>query len=62
MDVNGCRQNESPNSWLKHHNNPHNSSPSINVLSEKLHICKKQLDYWGVNFERHLWKYLLHNW
>ncbi len=20
--VNGCRQNESPNSWLKHHNNP----------------------------------------
>ncbi len=20
--VNGCRQNESPNSWYKHHNNP----------------------------------------
>ncbi len=20
--VNGCRQNESPNSWWKHHNNP----------------------------------------
>ncbi len=20
--VNGCRQNKSPNSWLKHHNNP----------------------------------------
>ncbi len=30
--VNGCRQNESPNSWLKHHNDPHHSSPSVNVL------------------------------
>ncbi len=42
--VNGCRQNESPNSWYKHHNNPHNSSPSVNILrSEKLHVCKKQI-------------------
>ncbi len=31
MDVNGCRQNESPNSWKSH------SSPSVNILwSEKL--------------------------
>ncbi len=31
-EVNGCRQNESPNSWLKHP-----SSTSINILwSEKL--------------------------
>ncbi len=34
--VNGCRQNESPNSWQKHHNNlqvanPQDSSPSINI-------------------------------
>ncbi len=44
--VNGCRQNESPNSWWKHHNNPqvlpHHSSPSVNILwSEKLCACKK---------------------
>ncbi len=45
--VNGCHQNESPNSWLKHHNNPQViSSPSDNVLwSEKLHVCKKQIHY-----------------
>ncbi len=30
----------SPNSWLKHHNNPHHSSPSVNVMwSEKLRVC-----------------------
>ncbi len=28
--------------WLKHHNNPHHSSPSVNVLwSQKLCVCKK---------------------
>ncbi len=47
--VNGCRQNESPNSWLKHHNNPHHSSLSVNILrSEKLCVCKKQIYNYGV--------------
>ncbi len=42
--VNGCRQNKSSNSWLKHHNNPHTSSQSFNILwSEMLHVCKKQI-------------------
>ncbi len=41
--VNGCRQNKSPNSWLKHHNNPHHSSPAIHVLwGQKLRACEKQ--------------------
>ncbi len=42
--MNGCRQNESPNSWSKHHNNPHDSSSSINILkSENLHVCNKPI-------------------
>ncbi len=36
--VNGCRQNESPNSWWKHHNNPHHSSPSINILGSQIRV------------------------
>ncbi len=47
--VNGCRQNESPNSCIKHYSNPHNSNPSIYVLwSEKLHVCKKQTHHLDV--------------
>ncbi len=39
--VNGCRQNESSNSWYKHHNNPLRSSLLCNVLwSQKLRVCK----------------------
>ncbi len=41
--IDSC-QNESPNSWLKHHNNPHDRRPSINVLwREKQHVRKKQI-------------------
>ncbi len=46
--VNGCRQNESPNSWesKQHHNNPQHSRPSINILwSPKLRVCKKQINH-----------------
>ncbi len=29
---------------IKHHNNPHPSSPSVNILrKQKLHVCKKQI-------------------
>ncbi len=32
--VNGCHQNESPNNYYKHHNNPqvNNMTPSVNAL------------------------------
>ncbi len=33
--VNGCRQNESPNSWYNHHNNPYDSSWSVDILWSK---------------------------
>ncbi len=37
--VNGCRQNES---LIKHHNNPHHSSPSVNIWRrQKLRVCNK---------------------
>ncbi len=33
--MNGCRQNESPNSWLKHHNNPQviHTTPVYQLMS-----------------------------
>ncbi len=50
----------SPNSWLKHHNNPHHSNPSINILwRQKLCVCKKTNASW-----RHFltkYKSIVHN-
>ncbi len=40
--VNGCRHNESPNSWYKHHNNP---QVIHTMWSEKLHVFKKQIHH-----------------
>ncbi len=39
--VNGCRQNESSNSWQKHHKNPHVSGPLFKVLWDEKHVCNK---------------------
>ncbi len=49
--VNGCHQNESKQ-LIKHHNKPHHSSPSVNVLwSKRLHVCKKQIYQDVINFK-----------
>ncbi len=39
--VNGCRQNESPNSWWKHHNNPQaiHSTPVQQIMPCKEKNC-----------------------
>ncbi len=41
----------------------HDSSPSINILSEKLHVCKKQIHHLGVlTFKPSLQaKYIIHS-
>ncbi len=36
--VNGCRQKESPNSWLKHHNNPQ-------LFNIEMHVYKLEIIY-----------------
>ncbi len=46
--VNGCRQNESPNSWLKHQINPHHSSPSVNILSCEVKSCVFVRNHWDI--------------
>ncbi len=58
--VNGCRQNES---LIKHHNNPHHSSPSVNIWRRpKLRLCKKQI-HQGISNLRFQLKYesIIHN-
>ncbi len=39
--VNGCRQNESPNSWFKQHNTSQNNITKV-LWSEKLCLCNKK--------------------
>ncbi len=42
MDLNGCRQNQRPNSWEKQHNNPqviHTENPKIEKKSIERQLC-----------------------
>ncbi len=51
--VNWCRQNESPNSWYKHHNNPqviHKISVHqfMSCRVKKPCVCKNWIHNWGI--------------
>ncbi len=59
--VNGCRQNESPNS---NHSNPHHSSPSVNNCLCEAKSCNKSIKAFfsfKLSFLAKIWVSIIHN-